>query len=610
MLSKINKGIFNWSYFLGITIALILLNIIGALVNLKIDMTEDSRFSLSSGTERFLSDKQNFENRISIKIYLEGELPAEILSFRNAIEDKLKDFKSIAGDRIEYQFINPNKGHANKKEEYFFLRGIFEKGILPTKVVYVKNGVQSQLIVWPGAEVSYSSNGVVKETYLQFLPGTPNGEPIELNRINPIIENSLNNLEYNILSALRKISQRDKKRIGFLQGHGELKEPQTMNARAVLSPYFYLTSLSINSREFLNELNDLDGLIIANPTQPFSPLDLYFIDQFVMNGGRLMVFMNALSHNEDSLSKNLMEHTTRKNLKLDKMLFDYGINIHENYVFDRICGYRKVRMDQASSLSWPYHVLASPSLHPITRNIDPVSLEYCNELQLIQTPGVKLTKILNSSANANRSGLAPQISIADFQIFGENPAFVENPEDPINKITLAAIAEGQIPSYFTNRELADETNRDITKTKEMRQGPKKFRQKKTKSDASAKVFVVGNGTFLANEYDSVFQGGSYQYRPFPAFPFNALKYSRIPDLNGRPLIYGNQEFIQNLVDYMMGDNSVLDIRSKQIEFKEMDKMKLQAKAEFYRYLNLILPLAFILALAVLMFISRKQKYLR
>ena len=604
MLSKINKGIFNWSYFLGITIALILLNIIGALVNLKIDMTEDSRFSLSSGTERFLSDKQNFENRISIKIYLEGELPAEILSFRNAIEDKLKDFKSIAGDRIEYQFINPNKGHANKKEEYFFLRGIFEKGILPTKVVYVKNGVQSQLILWPGAEVSYSSNGVVKETYLQFLPGTPNGEPIELNRINPIIENSLNNLEYNILSALRKISQRDKKRIGFLQGHGELKEPQTMNARAVLSPYFYLTSLSFNSRESLNELNDLDGLIIANPTQPFSPLDLYFIDQFVMNGGRLMVFMNALSHNEDSLSKNLMEHTTRKNLKLDKMLFDYGINIHENYVFDRICGYRKVRMDQASSLSWPYHVLASPSLHPITRNIDPVSLEYCNELQLIQTPGVKLTKILNSSANANRSGLAPQISIADFQIFGENPAFVENPEDPINKITLAAIAEGQIPSHFVNRDVLINVDTLASII------PNNFRKKRTISTKETKVFVVGNGTFLANDYDSVFRAGKYEYTASPPFPFNALKYSRIPDLNGRPLIYGNQEFIQNLVDYMMGDNSVLDIRSKQIEFKEMDKMKLQAKAEFYRYLNLILPLAFILALAILMFISRKQKYLR
>jgi ABC-2 type transport system permease protein len=597
------SSFFNWGYFFGILAVLILLNVIGALINVKIDMTEDSRYSLAQGTTNFLADKKNFENRISIKIYLEGELPAEIQSFRNAIEDKLKDFKSIAGNRIEYQFINPNEGHANKKEEYFFLRGIFEKGILPTKVVYVKNGVQSQLILWPGAEVTYTSNGVVKETYIQFLPGTPNGEPMELNRLNPILENALNNLEYNILSSLRKISQKDKKRIAFLQGHGELNEHETMNARAVLSPYFYLTSLTFNSKESLNELNELDGLIIADPKQAFSAMDLYFIDQFVMNGGRLMVFMNTLAHHEDSLAQNFMDHTVRKNLTLDKMLFDYGINIHENYVFDRLCGYRKVRMDNASSLSWPYHVLASPSLHPITRNIDPVSLEYANELQLIETPGVKLTKILTSSSNANRSGLAPQISLMDFQIFGENPAFVENPKDPINKITLAAMAEGTIPSHFINRDVliqVDTLEAFI---------PVNYRKKQVKSNKETKVFVVGNGQFIANAYDSVFRGGKYEYVSSPPFPFNALKYSKVPDLNGRPLIYGNQEFIQNLVDYMMGDNSVLDIRSRQIEFKEMDKMKLQAEGERIRYLNLFLPIVLVALVAFVMMFSRKRKYI-
>ena len=597
------KGIFNWGFFLGVLAVLILINIIGALVNVKVDMTEDSRYSLAKGTENFLADEKNFENRISLKIYLEGDLPAEIQRFRNAIEDKLKDFKSIAGKRIEYQFINPNEGHANKKEEYFFLRGIFEKGILPTKVVYVKNGVQSQLILWPGAEVTYTSNGVVKETYIQFLPGTPNGEPIDLNRINPILENSLNNLEYNMLSALRKISQKDKKRLAFLQGHGELNEHETMNARAVLSPYFYLTSLSFNSKESLNELNELDGLIIANPTKPFSSMDLYFIDQFVMNGGRLMVFMNTLSHQEDSLAKNFMDHTIRRNLTLDKMLFDYGVNIHENYVFDRICGYRKVRMDNASSLSWPYHVLASPSLHPITRNIDPVSLEYANELQLIETPGVKLTKVLTSSSNANRSGLAPQISLMDFQIFGENPAFVENPEDPINKITLAAMIEGTIPSHFINRDVIINVDTMASYI------PANYRKKQLKSKEETKVFVVGNGTFIANEYDSIFRGGKYEYVSSPPFPFNALKYSKVNDLNGRPLIYGNQEFIQNMVDYMMGDNSVLDIRSRQIEFKEMDKMKLQAEGSSIRYMNLFLPITLVGLIAALMMFSRKRKYI-
>jgi ABC-type uncharacterized transport system involved in gliding motility auxiliary subunit len=138
--------------------------------------------------------------------------------------------------------------------------------------------------------------------------------------------------------------------------------------------------------------------------------------------------------------------------------------------------------------------------------------------------------------------------------------------------------------------------------------PVKYRKKSLKSKKETKVFVVGNGHFIANEYDSIFRGGKYDYVSSPPFPFNALKYSKVPDLNGRPLIYGNQEFIQNLVDYMMGDNSVLDIRSRQIEFKEMDKMKLQAEGDTIRYANLFVPIGMVVLIAVFMILSRKRKY--
>jgi hypothetical protein len=73
-------------------------------------MTDDKRYTLAKGTKEFLSDKSKFENRISIKIYLEGNLPAEIKLFRDAIEDKLRAFKDLTGNRIEYVFINPNNG--------------------------------------------------------------------------------------------------------------------------------------------------------------------------------------------------------------------------------------------------------------------------------------------------------------------------------------------------------------------------------------------------------------------------------------------------------------------------------------------------------------------
>jgi hypothetical protein len=64
-----------------------------------------------------------------------------------------------------------------------------------------------------------------------------------------------------------------------------------------------------------------------------------------------------------------------------------------------------------------------------------------------------------------------------------------------------------------------------------------------------------------------------------------------------------------MVDYMMGDNSVLDIRSRQIEFKEMDKMKLQAEGETIRYLNLFIPIGMVAIVAISMLFSRKRKYI-
>jgi hypothetical protein len=201
------KGIYNWSFLLIATVALVLINIIASLVYYRLDMTEDQRYSLSNGTKSFLADKTKFENRISIKIYLEGNLPAEIQHFRNALEDKLKIFKSLAGDRIEYVFVNPKNGSDSDQKALFsdlYARG---QGILPMDIVYMKDGDQTPLMLWPGAQISYSQNGIIKESVIQFLPGTQPGKPYDLSNISEILENAVNNLEYNLVSAMRKITQ-------------------------------------------------------------------------------------------------------------------------------------------------------------------------------------------------------------------------------------------------------------------------------------------------------------------------------------------------------------------------------------------------------------------
>ncbi len=574
---------------------LILINFIGSMLYFKLDMTKDQRYSLAPSTINYLSDKNNFENRISIQIYLDGNMPSELKNFQNALKDKLKDFRRIAGTRIEFLFTDPNVGtedEINALRAQLYDRG---KGIMPLEILYQKDGTQTQMLLFPGALLSYSVNGITKEGIVQFLPGTQPGRPYALEQMSDIIENALNNLEYNLLSAMRRLTQTSKPTIAFLQGHGELTYAQTMRARALISPYYELKDVELN--DSIAALKDVDGLIIADPQTPFSQKDLYLIDQFVMRGGKLMCFLNTLALNEDTLNATGMTHTTRKNLLLDRLLFDYGIKIKENYVLDVNCAPKIVPFAETTFLPWFFHVLATPSSHPITRNVDPISLKYTNEIEFVQVPKAQLTPILTSSSNAIPSGLQPLINLALPLNYGKNPKLVENPEDPINKLCVAGLSEGFYQSHFKNRIVEEfSKNKDAKYLQESRQ--------------ETKILVVGNGTFIRNSYDSILdpkQINSYMYRPIA---INELKMDAELAQRRIPLVFGNQELFQNMVDYMMGDNSVLDIRSRQIDIKEIDKEKIKTASLFYKTVNMLGPLVIILILAFIMYRLRQKRYTR
>jgi gliding-associated putative ABC transporter substrate-binding component GldG len=593
------KNLFNWTILGFIFVGLLLVNIIGSIIGKRFDMTKDHRYSLASGTTRFLESKKNIENRISIQIYLEGNLPAELKNFQNALKDKLKDFKYIAGNRIEYVFIDPNNGTKEEQQELKIQLYEQGKGILPMEILYTKDGEQRQVMLWPGAKMTYSSNGIVKENVVQFLPGTKPGRPYNLAGMTDMIEMGLNNLEYNLISNMRRLTQTEKQRIGFLQGHGELTYPETQRARALIAPYFSIADVSLN--DSIAALDDIDGLVIANPKTPFSERDLYLIDQFVMRGGKLMCFMNTLQVNEDTLMARGTSHTTRKNLMLDRMLYDYGLKINENYVLDVNCAPKIVPYANQTYIPWFFSVLATPSSHPITRNVEPVYLKYVNEIQFIKSDKVALTPILTSSTNSNKTGLAPLVSLAFPMNFGRNPELVQNPEDEINKICVAGLAEGYFSSHFQNRVAPD-----FIKKVNASNIPKKYRYR-TKSDIEGKVLLVGNGNFIFNHYDSMPnpRGMGYVYVPNQ---YNDLKMD--PELvqRGVPFYTGNQEFFQNIVDYMMGDNSVLDVRSRQIEMKKIDKEKIKLFAGYYKFLNVLLPIGIILIFAFIIHLIRKKRF--
>lgn len=588
---KSKRNIFNWSYFVIVIIGIVIINIIASLLYERFDLTEDSRYSLSENTELFLENDSNFKDRVLFKIYLDGNLPAEIKSFRNAIEDKLKEFKQYAGKRIEYQFIDPNEG--SEQDKAFLFETLYNKGkgIMPMDLMFMKDGSNNQMLLWPGAEVEYNGSTVA---YVQFLPGTPQGKFYELNdQFGSQIQNSINNLEYMLISSIKRATQTIKPRIAFLQGHGELPFSHTQRVRALLAPYYNVEDIVLN--DSIEALKDVKGLIIARPTQPFSDKDKYIIDQFLMNGGRLMCFIDKLQVNEDSLKKNGYTHTVRQDLNIDKMLFDYGLKINDNLVFDVQCAPKLIPTAKQFLIPWFFSVLSTNTIHPIARNLDPVLFNYISEIEFIgQDKNIK-KPILTSSTNSAITGLAPLVSLIMYKNYGPNPRLNPTPDDPSNKKVIAGVVEGRFQSHFKNRIVGEFVNNPSVNFLE-------------KSKSEGKVLVVGNGRFIQNKYDSLLRSSdsTYMYRPSS---FNNLKMDEtMAMVNEEPLIYGNQEFFQNLVDYMMGDHSVLDIRSKQIDVHPIDKEKVKNEAGFFKILNTIVPSVIIIILGVIIFYIRKRKY--
>ena len=584
--SKFN--LYRWLILLVIVVFIILINIVGHYTSFRYDMTEDQRYSLSPGTETYLKHIKKFGNRINIKIYLDGELPSELRSFRNSLDEKLKDFKTTVGDRIEYTFINPNGGSDKDKEVLF--EQLYNKGngILPMELKYTKNAKETKMMLWPGAVLSFSKNGMPVETIVQLLPGTTPERPFMMNQMADVVENGLNNLEYNLVSSLRRLTTIKRKKIGFLQGHGELNDYETKIAKLLIAPYYSVKNVTIDG--YINALEDFDALIIADPKTTFSEADLFTIDQFVMKGGDLMCFMNTLEINRYTLYKQGYTHATRKNLRLEHMLFDYGFKIHDNLVMDVNSIPKYNSRFKESKINWFYQVLSTNTSHPITKNIEPVAFEFVNQIEFTNE---NVIPILTTSPNSNRSGLAPIVELnMAFNFDEKNPILNENPNGPIKELCLAALSEGKFNSYSFNRVAVKDSANPIAK-------------KLKSSIKPSKIFVVGNGTFMGNSYRLIpsRNGLKPDFKGFNELKMNADDVS----LNVNRVI-GNQDFFLNIVDYMMGDKYMLDIRSKQIDVREIDKVKVNKYANYYKLINLLIPISIILLTGFIIAIVRRLKF--
>lgn len=559
---------------LGLVI-IIFLNVIGYFFFARIDLTQEKRYTLSESSKKLMS---NLEDIVFIRCYLEGDIPSEYKKLRNETKEMLDQFRAYNPD-IEYEFVDPN-GFENAKDKNEFYQRLFEKGFSPLLTTSTNNNSQVQQYIFPYLEITYKGR-----TTIVPLISSKNGFSGE-----SIINASIQNLEYNLYSAIRSVATQQRGKIAFLYGHGEWEVNNIWDFISSLSEYYDVDSISINEK--LNALtervydsvnpnlvkikNKFDCLIVAKPTSIFSYKDLYLIDQYVMHGGKVLWLVDPLLVSMDSLQTQANTFAISNFTGVDDILFRYGVKLNTDLVTDMQCakipivtGQYQNNTPQMTYYPWNFFPEINPnSNHIISDKISPVKMEFVSSIDTTNSPAKKT--ILLSSSNRTRVLNSPvNVSLQMLKQKQDASLFNSGAKD------VAILLEGEFSSAFKNR---------LTPEMELnsQMGYKDF------SDTTAMI-VIADGDVVRND----FMNGQL-------LPLGYDKYTR--------QMYGNKEFLINCVNYLCGDQDLIPLRSREVIMRRLDVAKIEREKTAWQIVNVALPVVLIVLFGILLAVLRKKTF--
>ena len=558
---------------------IILTNTLVSFTDFSFDLTSDGKHSISEETIKTLEEVDDI---VFIKVYLEGVFPAEFKHLHSEVLNLLSSFKTIADDNLEFEFINPSES-GNEREKVDLYKQLVKQGLAPTDIEIKKAGSSINQIIFPGAIIYYKD----KEIAVNFLKNTVSKNAGE--NINASVEN----LEFEFISAIYHISKTKTHRIAFLEGNGELSASEVyditesvMQDNDKLSYYYSIDRFNIKEFEIdsitlqadissqIKRLTSYKAIIIAKPTIPFNMLDKFIIDQYLMNGGKILWLIDGAKASMDSLQQNKSFIAVNNDLKISDQLFKYGIRINANLIEDLrsteipiVTGYSN-NIPQQSYFPWPYYpLLFSENNHPISNGLDAIKCDFASSIDTIKN-NINKFILLHSSKQSRISPTPAKVSLGIL----ENPP----PLTSFNKekLPIAVLLEGEFESVFKNRIL-----------------PKNQKLNFVSQSKKTQMIVVSDGDLIRN---SVSNNGDIYPLGYDRF----IKYT----------YPGNKKFIMNSIHFLCDETGLTQLKSKEIKLRLLDKEKIKNNKTFIQLINILLPLLILLIFAFIFTKMKKKKY--
>ena len=547
---------------------LILLNISSQFIKSHVDLTQEKRFTLTEPTKKEL---KNVQDAVFVRVLLDGHFPAGFKRLQTAVRDMLNEYHGI-NPLVEYKFEDPDiTGDATEKKKKF--EEFAQQGLVPMRLRLVDNDQKTEQYIFPYAIVNYRNN----QTVVRLLENEVPGQNPEI-----AINNSVSLLEYKLSNAIQKLLSNQRPNIVFTEGHDELSPEETYDLENSLRQFYNTGRFNLDSVTqipFKDTLNRVDILIVAKPKKPFSEKQKFLIDQYVMQGGKVIWLIDVLNADLQSMQQTGRMIPTDYNLNLNDQFFKYGFRLNPNIIADMECARIPLKVGQVGGtpqmdlFQWFYYPIVSPkSLHPIVKSLDRVWLQFPSNIDTIKTKTLVRKTVLLSSSEHSRLQYVP--SEINFEMLRNTPepGKFNNGLQPV-----AVILEGSFPSLFENR--VNEQQLQVLQ---------KLGQTFKTQSISTKMLVVSDGDIARNDIDA---------QKNTSLPLGYNKVERYK--------FANKDFLLNAIEYMLDDNGIIAARSKDVRLRLLNAPRAKAEMNFWRFINIGVPLI-VLVLAGIFFTWRRK----
>ena len=517
----------------GLVIALALfltVNIITnqTLTSVRLDLTENKLYTLSAGSRNILGQ---LAEPVTLRLYFSSKEFAnvpQLLNYGKRVRDMLEEYAAAGGGKVKLQVIDP---------EPF-------------------SEAEDEAVAYGVRQIPLSGNG--DQGYLGVV-GTNATDDVQLLPIlSPDREDAL---EYELTKMIYALAHPKKRVIGIISTLPVLApppDPMTGRQRAQDWTSFVLLKELYDIKEMTPETKtiapDIDTLVVVHP-KDLPRETLYAIDQFVLKGGKAMIFVDPLAEQDQAQPDPEKPGVPPKlDSNLEPLFAKWGIKLTpDKVVGDPTAAVRVTFRSQrgAQEVEYlPWLQMQGPTLNHddfITNELNSVNVGTAGSLEALPDAKTRVVPLIQTEPSA---GLVERDSI----IFVRDPAgLLENFKSDGKRHVLAMRVSGDADTAFPDGRPLGENEKSAPPDADFT----------ARSKNGINVIVVADTDLLADRF---------------WVRFNNFGDMRIPEPFGN-----NGDFLVNAIDNLGGNDDLISLRSRgqyTRPFKVVQAIQREAEAQF------------------------------